>query len=333
MTAVSDFNYKVALAEGLRHLQKGKLRQAEQQFRYLVQRFPAADGGYRGLARVQVETNDKAGALATLRDGAAVLARTGERLTAIELLREGAALDPLDLAVHRRLASAMALTGDSAGAANEYVRFVRAEMEAGDPARARLEASYALETLGDLPALRDLASALDLQPRVIRREPEVEAAAPDEPALEPTREVVEPIPASAPSEEPAAALDDRLAWLTGARQPETPSAAAAQASALLNAAVDLQRDSPLDPIALEERALDLISKHDRFAGPVAIQAAGALLATGKVNAASDLLLQLVASGIAVHEAQRALIDVARAMGRTDVADERARLLGEAERLG
>ena len=332
MTAVSDFNYKVALAEGLRHLQKGKLRQAEQQFRYLVSKFPQADGGYRGLARVQVETNDRAGALATLRDGAAVMARGGDRTTGIELLREAVALDPVDLAAHRRLASALALAGDAAGAAGEYVRFVRAEMASGDPARARLDASYALETLGDLPALRELARDLELPPRVLTREPEpavAEAPAPAEiPAVEETAPVAER------EEEGPPAIDDRLAWLTGGRpQPEPPSAAAVQASALLSDAVQLQRDSPVDAVALEERAVHLIATHDRFAGPVAIQAAGALLATGKVNAASDLLLQLVASGIAVHQAQRALIDVARAMGRSDVADERSRLLAEAERLG
>ena len=330
MTAVSDFNYKVALAEGLRHLQKGKLKQAEQQFRYLVSKFPHADGGYRGLARVQMETNDRAGALATLRDGAAVMARGGDRTTTIELLREAVALDPVDLAAHRRLASAMALAGDADGAASEYVRFTRAEMGAGDTARARLEATYALETLGDLPALRELAGTLDLPPRVLRREPDTAAS-----AAPPARIASEgPVPAAEPpGEADSATLSDRLSWLTGPRQEGPPSAAASQASALLSAAVELQRDSPLDPVALEERALTLIAAHDRFAGPVAIQAAGALLATGKVDAASDLLLQLVASGIAVHEAQRALIDVARAMGRADVADERARLLREAERLG
>ena len=311
MTAVSDFNYKVALAEGLRHLQKGKLRQAEQQFRYLVSKFPYADGGYRGLARVQVETNDRPGALATLRDGAAVMARGGDRTSAIELLREAVTLDPADLAAHRRLGAALALAGDANAAAAEYVRFARAET---DPARARLEVSYGLETIGDVPALRDLASTLGVERRALPSEPEavrVEEAATEAPTSMAPAEVP-------PAAEPAA---------------EPPSHAAAQASALLDAAVQLQKDSPVDVIALEERARTLITSRDRFAGPVSIQAAGALLADGKVNAASDLLLELVASGIAVHEAQRALVDVARAMGRTDVADERARLLEEAKRLG
>ncbi|MEK6619629.1 MAG: hypothetical protein AABZ26_01500, partial [Chloroflexota bacterium] len=107
MKAVQDFNYKVALASGLRSLQAGRLRQAEEQFRYLVSKFPRADGGYRGLAKVFVELGDRPAAVGTLRDGAAALAKAGERPAAIDLLREAVTLDPLDLAAHRRLAAAL----------------------------------------------------------------------------------------------------------------------------------------------------------------------------------------------------------------------------------
>ena len=41
-TRSSDFNYKVALASGLKSLQAGRLRQAEEQFRYLLTRDPRA---------------------------------------------------------------------------------------------------------------------------------------------------------------------------------------------------------------------------------------------------------------------------------------------------
>ncbi|MGH2370439.1 MAG: tetratricopeptide repeat protein, partial [Chloroflexota bacterium] len=95
MKTVQDFNYKVALASGLKHLQANRLRQAEEQFRYLVSKFPKADGGYRGLARVHVELGDKAAALATLREGAAALSKAGDRSQAIEILREAVQLDPL----------------------------------------------------------------------------------------------------------------------------------------------------------------------------------------------------------------------------------------------
>ena len=59
MRATQDFNYKVALASGLKSLQAGRLRQAEEQFRYLVEKFPGSPGGYRGLAKVLVELEDR----------------------------------------------------------------------------------------------------------------------------------------------------------------------------------------------------------------------------------------------------------------------------------
>ncbi|MBM4420858.1 MAG: hypothetical protein FJ034_04610, partial [Chloroflexi bacterium] len=119
----SDFNYKVALASGLRSLQAEQLRKAEEQFKYLCEKFPQADGGYRGLAKVAAEQGNPAAALAALRDGAAALARTGERAAAIGLLREILVLDPLDHAAHRRLAAALILSGDRLGAVAEYARY------------------------------------------------------------------------------------------------------------------------------------------------------------------------------------------------------------------
>ena len=92
MRADQDFNYKVAFADGLKLLQAKKLREAEERFRFLAARFPRADGGYRGLTRVQLELGDRAAALATLRDGAAYLARAGDRALAIELLKDAVSL-------------------------------------------------------------------------------------------------------------------------------------------------------------------------------------------------------------------------------------------------
>src|SRR3990170_2121205 len=165
MRADQDFNYKVAFADGLKLLQAKKLREAEERFRFLAARFPRADGGYRGLTRVQLELGDRAAALATLRDGAAYLARAGDRALAIELLKDAVSLDPLDLISHRRLAAALANAGDVAGAAGEHVRFSEAEVAAGSRDRARLEALYALETLGDVPELEALKSKFDLVAR------------------------------------------------------------------------------------------------------------------------------------------------------------------------
>src|SRR5437667_379876 len=50
MSAVSNFNYKSDLGEGLRALAAGRLKRAEDCFRRLVKNFPTADGGYRELA-------------------------------------------------------------------------------------------------------------------------------------------------------------------------------------------------------------------------------------------------------------------------------------------
>ena len=88
VAAVQDFNYKIALASGLRELQAGRLRQAEQQFGYLCSKFPAAPGGYRGLAKVRIEQADRPGALAALRDGAAKLAKAGQHAGVVGLLNE-----------------------------------------------------------------------------------------------------------------------------------------------------------------------------------------------------------------------------------------------------
>lgn len=378
MKAVQDFNYKVALAQGLKHLQAKKLRQAEEQFRYLVSKFPQADGGYRGLARVQIEVGDRSAALTTLRDGAAALSRANERAVAIDLLREATSLDPLDLSAHRRLAAALALAGDVGGAAQEYVRFANAELAAGDPERAKLEASYALETLGEIPALHELAGAVGLQLRTVRRlapepEPEAQAELAAPPPPEPWH-AAESAPATEPAPEPAAprfseapwrlkqqeedpriaaaaawaasrpaSLQPSEAWevpqqTTPAWEPEPVTEPAPPAAAQVEAGPDpriaaIPPMPKVDPFALEERAMTLFAARHADAGRVGVEAARALADAGKWVAASDLLLQLIASGLNVHEAERALIPVAQALGRGEIAAERERLLASVARLG
>ena len=146
----SDFNYKVALASGLKSLQAGQLGKAEEQFRYLREKFPHADGGYRGLAKVAIERSDPATALAALRDGAAALAKAGERQAAIGLLREIITLDAIDHGAHRRLAAALILAGDRDAAIEEYRRYARLVTPTpGGQDRARLELAYAREQLGE----------------------------------------------------------------------------------------------------------------------------------------------------------------------------------------
>ncbi len=329
MKSVADFNYKVALASGLKHLQRGKLRQAEEQFRYLVAKFPRADGGYRGLARVQVELGDRPAALGVLRDGAAALARAGERPAAIELLREAVGLDPLDLAAHRRLAAALALAGDVAGAAAEYDRFALAELAAGDPERARLEATYALDTLGAVPALRALATSLGIEVPAASRPAPAPPAAGDAVIVRPTTVASERAATSRPREGPRE---------TGypPKAGGSPAGREGLGGTARSSTTEIPPPPPastIDPLVLEARAMALIASRDRNAGPAAVEAARALAAKGKMHAASDLLLDLIASGIAVHEAERELVAVSRGLGRDDIADERERLLVEATRSG
>jgi hypothetical protein len=131
------------------------------------------------------------------------------------------------------------------------------------------------------------------------------------------------VPHVEPEAVPTPAIDPRLAWTAPEPAPAQPPAALSQPAAR----------TVTDPLVLEERAMALIAARDARAGPEAVAAASALAADGKINAASDLLLALVASGVAVHDAERELISVARALGRNELAEERERLLGEAVKLG
>ncbi len=317
MKAVQDFNYKVALASGLKHLRAGKHRQAEEQFRYLVAKFPTADGGYRGLARVQLETGHTPEAVSTLREGAVALSKVNERTIAIDLLREATTLDPLDLSAHRRLAAALALAGDVSAAAQEYVRFSNAQLAAGDADRARSEAAYALETFGEIPALHGLARDLGVKLRTVRSDAGGADVASEASHLAPTLAPAGASDSEAPS--PIAPADG-ASWREIA-QPSSTSPAAAPET--------LHED----PFALEARAMAMIGARDPEAGKTALDATRALAAAGKVQAASDLLLQLIASGLSVHDAERELIGIAHRLGRSDLAAERERLLEEATRLG
>ena len=147
-----DGSPRLALDGATKLFDSGKLRQAEEAYRQLAQKHSDAEA-YRGLARTQVALEDVPAALLALRDGAAGLARKGDRAGAIALLTEAVALGPGDLAAHRRLAAAHANAGDTVAACAEYERFVDHALAEGDSRRAWLELTYARETLGDLPGL------------------------------------------------------------------------------------------------------------------------------------------------------------------------------------
>ena len=80
------------------------------------------------------------------------------------------------------------------------------------------------------------------------------------------------------------------------------------------------------------RAALLTGAHDARATEVVLDAARRLLALGKLQSASDVLLDFIGHGFSDREAQRLLIEVDCALGRRDVAKEKCNLLSAAYRL-
>ena len=377
----SDFNYKVALASGLKSLQGGRLRQAEEQFRYLVQHFRSADGGYRGLAKVLVEQDDRAGALRTLLDGGAALAKADQRAAAIALYREAVALAPLDLSAHRRLAAALMNAAENDEAASEFVRFINAAIGANDRERASSEAAYGLERLPGDTNIAEAARSVGVDApssmphrmdAPIPSRMEAAVSGDDRAAMlrsafgtsmtEPTKQF-ELTPAVAPealkpspwegvqvNRPQAAASSTPTPRGAAGGSTSPPSAPATGATTLPGApaarvAVDLWAVEAAAPQAgpnaipveadaqtVEETAAHFLASGDSRAAEHALEAARRYLAEGRTDAASDLLLQLVASGVATHDAQRLLVDVARTLGKKDVAKAKVELLVEALKL-
>jgi hypothetical protein len=80
------------------------------------------------------------------------------------------------------------------------------------------------------------------------------------------------------------------------------------------------------------RATLLIGMRDKRATDATLDGARRLLTHGKLQSASDLLLDYIAHGFADREAQRLLIEVDCALGRRDTAKEKCHLLSLAYRL-
>ena len=91
-------------------------------------------------------------------------------------------------------------------------------------------------------------------------------------------------------------------------------------------------DPAADAAVLNVRAAILIGARDARAVGVALDAARKLMALHKMQAASDVLLDLIASGFRDREAQRLLIEVDCELGRRETAREKCHLLGAAYRL-
>ena len=396
--ASKDFNYQVALKEGLKSLEQGRLRQAEQSFKYLVDKFPGAEGGYRGLAKVHFEEEDRTGALRVLRDGAAALTKSGERSAAIGLLRQAIVLDPRDLSTHRRLAAALALAGDTDASVQEYARFIRDLRDSGESERAKKEVAYAKGQLRDVSGVSTLDAIADGQPSVAtpaeteepatrfsereagsalrppafdqwtapRSEPaprfvppaESRMATPaDDPwaAPPPTtyprstpsdqeqgREITlenDPwsavTPPPAPSwpvrEEPSEELppEDRTASEVAAAEPVEAQAVEPWAPEPEPGGANGEPAAEADPIVVEEDAARYLATRDPRAATKALEAARYYVKAGHLDAASDLLLQLIAAGVAEHDAQRLLVDIVRTLGKREVAKTKCQLLAHA----
>jgi hypothetical protein len=360
--AGTNFNYQVALKEGLKSLQQGRLRQAEQSFKYLVDKFPGAEGGYRGLAKVRFEQEDRAGALRVLRDGAAALSRSGERSQAIGLLREAVALDARDLSTHRRLAAALSLAGDTEAAVQEYARFIGDLRDSGDVERAKIEVAYAMGQLRDVPGVDSLeriangnggtparADAMpsafegSSAPRPHFGDPWAAPSAPAQSAearFNPTPTVTRGAGDPWGSREPAApqqAERPQSADAWSASAPAADSWAPAASSGPEPSAPEKTEAAPEDEVVppgtdsemVEAAAARYLATRDPRAAPLALEAARRYIRDGQTDAASDLLLQLIAAGVADHDAQRLLVEVARTLGKREVAKAKCQLLVQA----
>jgi thioredoxin-like negative regulator of GroEL len=415
--ASKDFNYQVALKDGLKSLEQGRLRQAEQSFKYLVDKFPGAEGGYRGLAKVHFEQEDRAASLRVLREGAAALTKSGERSGAIGLLRQAVVLDPRDLATHRRLAAALALAGDTDASVQEYARFIRDLRDSGDRERAKSEVVWAkgqlrgVNGVSTLDAIAEGTASLADEPaaeaeekaeattRFSEREgttalrppafdqwsaprpepaksfsspPAPQSATPaDDPwaapppvsprtttAQQQVREVtlendpwsqVAPTPSgrswSAPEtvdEAPAEHVpaEDARAQQAPAEEAHIEESPVAEPDTLETVPVPAQRGwlgapengepkADTDPEAVEAAAARYLATKDPRAAGMALEAVRYYIKEGHLDAASDLLLQLISRGVANHDAQRLLVDVIRTLGKREVAKTKCQLLAHA----
>ncbi|HET6700625.1 MAG TPA: bacterial transcriptional activator domain-containing protein, partial [Gemmatimonadaceae bacterium] len=122
--------------------------------------------------------------LEALKDGAAMMIQAGNRVAAMALLWSAVAIDPTDLASHRRLAATLASGGDIDGAADEYARYIEFMLPLGEVGRATLELSYGASMLGGHPKLHEAAEKIVTSVRSIVP-PSGAALAPSAPLTKP----------------------------------------------------------------------------------------------------------------------------------------------------
>jgi hypothetical protein len=226
------------------------------------------------------------------------------------------------------------LAGDEASATTEFARYIRSAIESGDGERARLEAAYALERMPGATEIADLARGVGTE--IAQARP---AAAPAPVAAEDREALmrsafggVAPTPRPAPPPEAPRFVERPTAPLAPAAWEQAVTPIDPRAT-LLGAAADGEAiAADADALAVEATAARYLAKRDPRGGEAALEAARRYIADGRTDAASDLLLQLIASGVADHEAQRLLVDVVRTLGKRDVARAKCQLLVQALRL-
>ncbi len=155
------------------------------------------------LAEVELgapETGPNRSDLDALKDGAAMMIQAGNRVAAMALLWSAVAIDPTDLASHRRLAATLASGGDINGAAEEYARYIEFMLPLGEVGRATLELSYGSSMIGGHRALHEAAEKIVTAVRSIVP-PTNAAISPIAPGVRPAAPTMRPL---APSLVPSA---------------------------------------------------------------------------------------------------------------------------------
>src|SRR5882762_6506023 len=132
-------------------------------------RLQASHGPTDPLAEIDAapQTGPNRSDLEALKDGAAMMIQAGNRVAAMALLWSAVAIDPTDLAAHRRLAATLASGGDIDGAAEEYARYIEFMLPLGEVGRATLELSYGASALGGHRALHEAAEKIVTAVRAI----------------------------------------------------------------------------------------------------------------------------------------------------------------------
>jgi len=153
------------------------------------------------LAEVELgapESGPNRSDLEALKDGAAMMIQAGNRVAAMALLWSAVAIDPTDLASHRRLAATLASGGDIDGAADEYARYIEFMLPLGEVGRATLELSYGASMLGGHHALHDAAEKIVtavrsiVPPAGIGIAPSIPEMRPPAPAMRPIAQPIAP---------------------------------------------------------------------------------------------------------------------------------------------